>query len=165
MSSRVGTLVAAAVLALGISPAASAQTGAVLSGVVYDRAGTPVPGVVLTVVGPPNGDPRPIGAQVRVVVTDEQGAYLVDRLSYGREYAVHAQHPRFRKSRVQASANEGEAPLHITLAPPRSRLATVALMPLRVLSFGLIGRSQDGGPSPAPPSRMTWVTLARSRGF
>jgi hypothetical protein len=107
----------------------------VLSGTVHDRTGKPVPGVVLTIANPHNGD-------TRVAITDHQGVYFVDRLHHGREYAVNVSHPRFRTSHVRARANEGEAPVHITIAPPRSRLVTVALFPLRVLSFGAIGRAR-----------------------
>jgi hypothetical protein len=134
------TLVTAAALLLTFSPAAGAQTGAVLSGVVHDRAGDPVAGVVLTVVDPVRGE-------TRVVMSDERGMYFVDRLHYGFEYAVQVSHPRFRKSRVRANANEGETPVHITLAPPRSRFMTAALFPLRVLSFGYIGQARGSRPS------------------
>jgi hypothetical protein len=58
MSSRALTLVATAVVVLAFSSAAAAQTGAVLSGLVHDRAGEPVSGVVLTIVDPVNGDTR-----------------------------------------------------------------------------------------------------------
>lgn len=136
MPNSVSTLVATAVLVLAASSGAAAQTGAVLSGVVYDRAGDPVSGVVLTIVDSTQ-------AGTRVVVSGQNGAYFVDRLHYGREYAVEASHPRFRKSRVRATANEGEAPVHITVAPRRTRLARAALFPLRVLSFGLIGQMRD----------------------
>jgi hypothetical protein len=129
MASRIRYLIAAAVLVLGIVPTAAAQSGAVLTGVVRDRAGNPVPGVVLTIV-----DPSRPGA--RVVVTDQEGFYFVDRLHYGTPYAVDLSHPRFRKSRVEANANEGEAPVHITLQPRRHRLTTLALLPWRVLRLG-----------------------------
>jgi Carboxypeptidase regulatory-like domain len=132
--SSVWTLVATAGLLLAFSTSAGAQTGAVLSGVVQDRAGEAVSGVVLTVVDP-------VRSESRVVITDDRGAYFVDRLHYGFAYTVHVSHPRFRKSRVQASANEGETPVHITLAPPRPRLVSAVLFPLRILSFGRIGTS------------------------
>ncbi len=91
-----------------------------------------MPGVVLTVVDP--GE-----AETRVVVTDQSGAYFVDRLHYGREYQVDVSHPRFRKSSVHARANEGDAPVDITVQSPRSRFVRAVLLPLHVLSFGLIG--------------------------
>ena len=50
------TLVATAMLVLAFSLLATAQTGAVLSGVVHDRAGEPVSGVILTIVDPVEGD-------------------------------------------------------------------------------------------------------------
>jgi hypothetical protein len=124
-----------AVLVLAFSSAAAAQTGAVLSGVVHDRAGEPVSGVVLTTMDLVKGD-------TRVAISDNRGMYFVDRLHYGVRYAVDVSHPRFRKSRVRARANEGETPLHIALAPPRSRVVSVALFPLRVLSFGVIGHAR-----------------------
>jgi Carboxypeptidase regulatory-like domain len=132
--SRVWTLVAAAGLLVTVSSAAAAQTGAVLSGVVQDRTGAAVSGVVLTVVDP-------VRSETRVVITDDRGTYFVDRLHYGFEYMVHVSHPRFRKSHVRASANEGETPVRITLAPPRPRLVSAVLFPLRVLSFGRLGTS------------------------
>jgi len=135
MSSRALTLVTTAVLVLAFSSVAAAQTGAVLSGVVHDRAGEPVSGVVLTIVDPIKGD-------TRVGISDSRGMYFVDRLHYGVQYAVDVSHPRFRKSRVRAGANEGETPVNIALAAPRSRLVSVALFPLRVLSFGVMGRAR-----------------------
>ena len=131
MPSRIPTLVGTAALCLVVTSTVAAQTGAVLSGVVHDRAGNPVPGVVLTIVDRAN-------PEARVVITDERGSYFVDRLSYGREYGVDVSHPGFRKSRVHARASEGEAPVHITLYPRRNRIAKVVLFPLRVLSLGLI---------------------------
>ena len=125
------TLVATAVLVLAFSSAGAAQTGGVLSGVVHDRAGEPVSDVVLTIVDPVKGD-------TRVAISDSGGMYFVDCLHYGVQYAVDVSHPRFRKSRVQARANEGETLVHIALAPPRSRFVSVALSPLRVFSFGVI---------------------------
>lgn len=136
MSSRALTPLASAVLVLAFSSAAAAQTGAVLSGVVHDRTGDPVSGVVLTIVDPVKGD-------TRVAISDNRGAYFVDRLHYGVQYAVDVSHPRFRKSRVRARANEGETAVHIALVPPRSRFVTVALFPLRLLSFGLIGEERE----------------------
>jgi hypothetical protein len=56
---------------LGFSSAAAAQTGAVLSGVVHDRVGEPVSGVVLTIVDPIEGD-------TRVVISDYRGMYFAD---------------------------------------------------------------------------------------
>jgi hypothetical protein len=132
MRNMVLMLVAAAALVSAVSSPAAAQSGAVLSGIVHDSTGTPVPGVVLTVVDS-------VKAETRVVVTNQGGAYFVDRLHYGSEYAVDISHPRFRKSRVRASANEGDAPVHITLLPRRTRFARAVLFPLHVLSFGLIG--------------------------
>ena len=131
MAGRIRALVAAAAVILGFGSASAAQTGGVLSGVVHDRTGNPVPGVVLTVLDPAKPEPR-------VVITDQRGSYSVDRLHSGTEYAVSVSHPRFRKSRVRARANEGEAPVHITVHPRRNRLTKVALVPLRVLSLGLI---------------------------
>jgi hypothetical protein len=128
---RMLTFVATSVLVLAFSSAASAQTGAVLSGIVHDRAGGPVPGVVLTILDPDEGD-------TRVAISDSEGRYFVDRLHYGMHYRVDVSHPRFRNSRVQAIANEGDTAVDIALVPPRSRLASVVLFPLRVLSFGLI---------------------------
>ena len=136
MSSRALTLVATAVLVLAFSSAAAAQMGAVLSGVVHDRAGEPVSGVVLSVVDPAKGN-------TRVTISDSRGMYFVDRLHYGVQYAVDVSHPRFRKSRVRARANEGETPIHIALAPPRSRFINVALFPLRIFSLGAIGRTWE----------------------
>ena len=132
MSSRPLTLVATAALVLAVSSTAAAQTGAVLSGVVHDRAGEPVSGVVLTIIDPITGD-------IRVAISDNRGMYFVDRLRYDVQYAVDVRHPRFRKSRVRARANEGETPVHVSLAPPRPRLVSVALFPLRILTFGAIG--------------------------
>ena len=136
MSGRVWMLGATAALMLAFPSATAAQTGAVLSGIVYDRAGEPISGVVLTVVDPVKGD-------TRVVVTDLRGMYFVDRLHYGVEYALDVSHPRFRNSRVRASANEGEKSVDITVVPPRSRLVSVALFPLRLLSLGLVGQTRD----------------------
>ena len=138
MWSKVWTLAATAALMLAFSSAAAAQTGAVLSGVVHDRTGEPVSGVVLTIVDPVKRD-------TRVVVTDLRGMYFVDRLHYGVEYALDVSHPRFRNSRVRATANEGEKPVDITLVPPRSRLVSVVLFPLRILSVGLIGHTRGSG--------------------
>lgn len=130
MPGRIRNLFGAVLLGLATAPVAAAQTGAVLSGVVLDRAGNPVPGVVVTIVDPAKQEPR-------VVVTDQSGVYFVDRLHYGTAYAVDVSHPRFRKSRLQAIANEGETPLHVTLDPRRTWLARLALFPLRVLRLGL----------------------------
>jgi hypothetical protein len=69
MASSICNLIVTAVLMPGIVPAAAAQTGGVLSGVVSDRAGNPVRGAVLTIV-----DAEQQGA--RVVVTDERGVLL-----------------------------------------------------------------------------------------
>jgi hypothetical protein len=124
------------VLVLAFSSAAAAQTGAVLSGVVHDRAGEPVPGAVLTIVDPVAGD-------IRVAISDGGGMYFVDRLQYRVRYAVDVSHPRFRKLRVRATANEGDTPIHIALAAPRSRLVTIALFPLRVLSVGVFGQTRE----------------------
>ena len=129
MARRIRNLVVAGVLMLAIVPAAAAQTGGVLTGIVHDRTGKPVPGVVLTIVDPEE-------QAVRVVVTDQRGVYFVDRLHYGRAYAVDVSHRRFRESRLQASANEGELPLDIALEPRRSRLARLGLFSLRVLRLG-----------------------------
>jgi hypothetical protein len=129
------TLVATTVLVLAFSSAAAAQMGAVLSGVVHDRAGQPVSGVVLTIVDPVKGD-------TRLAISDSGGMYFVDHLHYGVRYAVDVSHPRFRKSRVRATANEGDTPIHIALAAPRPRLVSVALFPIRVLSFGVIGQTR-----------------------
>lgn len=129
---RMLTFAASVMLVLAFSSTASAQTGGVLSGTVHDRTGTPVPGVVLTIVDPIKGD-------IRVTMSDSRGAYFVDRLHYGSQYRIDASHPRFRESRVEARASEGESAVDISLVPPRSRFARVALFPLRVLSFGLIG--------------------------
>jgi hypothetical protein len=126
VSSKAFTLGATAVLVLAFSSAAAARTGAVLSGVVHGRAGEPVSGVVLTIVDPVTGD-------TRVATSDDQGMYFVDRFHYEVQYAVDASHPRFRKSRVRARANEGAIPVHVALAAPRFRLVTVALFPFRVL--------------------------------
>ena len=125
------TLIATAMLVLAFSSLAAAQTGAVLSGVVHDRAGEPVPGVVLTIVDPVKGD-------TRVAISDSRGMYVVDRLHYGTPYAVDVSHPRFRDSRVWASANEGDTAVDIALVPQRSAFARVLLFPLRVLTFGVI---------------------------
>lgn len=131
MANRIRKLVGAALLVLVIVPPAAAQTGAVLSGVVHDRAGNPVPGVVLTIVDPAK-------PEARVVVSDQRGAYFVDHLNYGTPYAVDVSHPRFRKSRVRATANEGEIPVDITLHPRRTALVRLGLFPLRVLTLGLL---------------------------
>jgi hypothetical protein len=132
MSSRVWRLGAtAALVVLTFSSASAAQTGAVLSGIVHDRTGEPVSGVVLTIVDPLKRD-------TRVVLTDLRGKYFVDRLHYGVEYAIDLSHPRFRHSRVRATANEGEKSVDIIMVPPRSRLVSVALFPLRVLGFGWV---------------------------
>ena len=129
------TLAATAVLVLAFSSAAAAQMGAALSGVVHDRTGEPVAGVVLTIVDPVEGNSR-------MTISDSEGIYFVDRLHYGVLYALDVSHPRFRKSRVRARANEGDTPVHIVLAAPRSRVVSVALFPLRVLSFGVIGQTR-----------------------
>ena len=126
------TFAATVALVLAFSPAASAQIGGVLSGVVRDRAGMPVPGVVLTIVDPLSRD-------TRATITDRGGAYFVDRLDYGTQYQIEVSHPRFRTSRVEATASEGETATDIALIPPRSLFARVLLLPVRVLSFGLIG--------------------------
>lgn len=128
-------LVATAVLVLAFSSVAEAQTGAVLSGVVHNRAGEPVSGVVLTIVDPVTGE-------TRLAIADSRGMYSVDRLHYDVRYAVDASHPRFRKSRVWATANEGDIPVHIALLPPRSRFVSALLLPLRVLSFGVVGQTR-----------------------
>ena len=128
MARRIRYLIMAAFV-IGLASEAAAQTGAVLTGVVYDSAGNPVPGVVVTIV-----DPEQDGA--RVVVTDERGAYLVDRLRYATEYAVKVSHRDFRSSRLEASANEGEMPIDIVLQPRRSRLAQLGHFSLRVLRLG-----------------------------
>ena len=128
---RMRNLAGAVLLGLVTAPVAAAQTGAVLSGVVHDRAGNPVPGVVVTIV-----DPEKLGT--RVVLTDQSGVYFVDRLHYGTAYAVDVSHPRFRKSRLKAVANEGEIPVHVTLDPRRTWLARLALFPLRVFRLGLM---------------------------
>ena len=133
MVCRIRNLALAGVLVLVIVPAAAAQTGAVLTGLVQDRAGNPVPGVVLTIVDPEQ--PR-----ARVVVTDQDGVYFIDRLDYGTSYAVDVSHPRFRRSRVQATANEGEAPVHITVDARRTRLGRLARFSLRVLRLGFTAR-------------------------
>jgi hypothetical protein len=133
MASRIAKLIVAALLVLGIAPPATAQTGGVLTGVVHDRAGNPVPGVVVTIV-----DPAHPGA--RVVVTDQRGVYFIDRLEYGTGYAVEVSHPRFRKSRLQASANEGDTLVDITLDRRRHRLARLGLISLRVLRLGFMAR-------------------------
>lgn len=130
MPSRIQKLLGAALLVLGIAPAATAQTGGVLSGVVRDRAGNPVPGVVLTIVE----DGK---VATRTVVTDQRGVYFVDRLDYGAPYLLDVSHPRFRKSHVQASANEGETPVHITLAPQPRLLTRIVLFPVRLIRLGL----------------------------
>jgi hypothetical protein len=134
MSSKARTGVATVVALLAFWSSGQAQTGAVLSGVVRDPAGEPVSGVVLTIVNSGSGE-------VRVVSSDHHGAYIVDRLHYGLEYAIESRHPRFRQSRVRARANEGETPVDITLAARRHRLVNAVLLPLRFLSFGAIGRS------------------------
>jgi hypothetical protein len=133
MVSRIRNLIVAGLLVLGSVPAAAAQTGGVLTGVVHDGAGNPVPGVVLTIV-----DPAQPGA--RVVVTDQHGVYFIDRLDYGTAYDVEVSHPRFRKSRLQASANEGETGIQIALYPRRGRLVRLGLFSLRLLSLGLYSR-------------------------
>jgi hypothetical protein len=122
---------AAAALALTFAPAAAAQTGAVLTGVVYDRTGAPLPGVVLTIVDPFKPEPR-------VVLSDSNGMYVVDRLVYGRTYAVDASHPRFSTGHVDARANEGETPVHITLKGRQNAFARVVLYPFRALGSGLM---------------------------
>ncbi len=135
MPSRIRELVCGALLVLVIAPAAAAQTGGVLSGIVRDRSGNPVPGVVLTIVDPTK-------EEARTVVTDQRGAYLVDHLDYGTAYAVDVSHPGFRKSRMHASANEGETPVHITLAPRESLLKRVALFPFRVFRVGYTAQTR-----------------------
>ena len=124
-------LVATAMLVLAFSSAAAAQTGAVLSGVVHNRTGEPVSGVVLTIEDPITGD-------TRVAISDSRGMYFVDRLHYGTQYAVDVSHPRFRESRMWASANEGDTAVDIALVPQRSAFVRVLLFPLRVLTFGVI---------------------------
>jgi hypothetical protein len=128
---RMLTLVATAMLVLAFSSAAAAQTGAVLAGAVHDQAGEPVSGVVLTIEDPITGD-------TRVAISDSRGMYFVDRLHYGTQYAVDVSHPRFRESRVWASANEGDTAVDIPLVPQRSAFVRVLLFPLRVLTFGVI---------------------------
>lgn len=129
MSSRLRKLVGTLLFALLAVPAAAGQTGAVLSGVVHDRAGNPVSGVVLTIADPGK-------TETRVVVTDQRGAYFVDRLDYGTAYDVKVSHPHFRKSRVTARANEGEEPVPITLQPRRNPFARLASFSMRVLRLG-----------------------------
>ena len=133
MASTIRKVAGAAALVLTIVPAAAAQTGGVLSGVVHDGTGNPVAGVVLTIV-----DPEEPGA--RVVITDERGAYFVDRLHYGTPYAIDVSHPRFRKSRLQANANEGETPVYIALDRRRHRLTRLARFSLRVLRLGFMAQ-------------------------
>jgi hypothetical protein len=128
MRVNIRALIGAAALALCLAPAAAAQTGAVLSGVVHDRAGNPVPGVVMTVIDPTQ-------RAVRVVLTDERGAYFVDRLDYGKPYYLQASHPRFRHSRVDASANEGETLVDVTLHGKRHVFTRVALFPLHLFRW------------------------------
>jgi hypothetical protein len=135
MLSRAFVLVAVAALVLAFSSAAAAQTGAVLSGVVHDRAGEPVSGVVLTIIDRDTGD-------ARVVISDDRGMYFVDHLHYDVQYTVDVRHPRFGRSRVHARANEGDAPVDISVVPPRSRFVRVALFPLRILTFGAIGETR-----------------------
>jgi hypothetical protein len=131
MAGRIRNLIVALLLVLGIVPVAAAQTGGVLTGVVYDHAGNPVPGAVLTII-----DPSQPGT--RVAVTDLRGVYFVDRLDYGLEYDVDVSHPRYRKSHLHASANEGDTPVDISLQPQRNRLARFGLFSLRVVSLGFI---------------------------
>jgi hypothetical protein len=90
-----------------------------------------VSGAVVTIMDSVEGD-------TRVAISDSRGMYFVDRLHYGTHYALDVSHPRFRKSRVWASANEGDTAVDIALAAPRSGFVRVLLFPLRVLSFGLI---------------------------
>lgn len=131
MMGKVRTLIAVAALALAFAPAAAAQTGAVLTGVVYDRTGAPLPGVVLTIVDPSKPEPR-------VVLSDSNGVYMVDRLVYGRTYGVEASHPQFSAAHVDGRANEGETPVHITLKGKQNAFARVLLYPFRALGSGLM---------------------------
>jgi hypothetical protein len=57
MPSKALMPVARAVPVLAFSSPAAAQTGVVLSGVVHDRAGQPVSGVVVTIVDPTRATP------------------------------------------------------------------------------------------------------------
>jgi hypothetical protein len=131
MMGRVRAFFVPAALALAFAPAAAAQTGAVLTGVVYDRAGAPLPGVVLTIVDPSKPEPR-------VVLSDSNGMYVVDRLVYGRTYGVDASHPQFSAAHVNARANEGEIPVHITLENRQNPFARAVLYPFRALGSGLM---------------------------
>jgi len=131
MAVALRNLIVATLLVLTFVPVAAAQTGAVLTGVVHDEHGNPVPGAVLTLVdSTQNG--------TRVVVTDSRGAYLVDRLTYGRAYDLGVSHPQFRTSRLSASANEGDVAVNVAMHPRRGPLARLAFLSLRMVTFGTV---------------------------
>src|SRR6476469_8721762 len=98
---------AACLLAVGVD-AASAQPAGRLAGVVRDASGSVLPGVTLTVAGPPPGAPR-------TVITDEHGQYVLDSLPEGR-YLVTAAFSGFEPRSTEVQVGASGATLDIMLA-------------------------------------------------
>jgi hypothetical protein len=90
---------------------AAAGQEASIAGVVQDRGGQPLAGVVVTVAHPEKD-------QVRVVITDLGGRYSVEGLDASAEYRVEFSHPTFRKQETR-------------LQPGRAGLEPIALEPRR----------------------------------
>jgi iron complex outermembrane receptor protein len=114
------TLVGAAcLLAVGVD-AASAQPAGRLAGVVRDASGSVLPGVTLTVAGPPPGAPR-------TVVTDEHGQYVLDSLPEGR-YLVTAAFSGFQSPSydVQVGSNRATLDIVLTLSSFSERMSVTA---------------------------------------
>jgi hypothetical protein len=99
MSTRIRRLIAAAAVVFGFATGAAAQSTAFHRGVVQDHRGAPVPGVVVTVQHPQD-------TAVRVVLTNLHGEYEVGDLEHGVRYRLQVSHPEFRKTRLQASADD-----------------------------------------------------------
>lgn len=99
MGTRIRRLFMAAAVVFGFATGAAAQSDPVHRGVVHDHTGAPMPGAVVTIQHPQR-------TAVRVALTDEWGEYVVGALQPGVRYKVHVSHPKFRETRLQASAGE-----------------------------------------------------------
>lgn len=110
MGARIRRLIGAAVVVFGTATGAAAQDAPAHRGIVHDHTGTPLPGVVLTIVHPDE-------TAVRVVVTDLLGAYAVGDLERGTRYTIHVSHPEFRKTRLRAAPGDR---VSVTLKPRRA---------------------------------------------
>jgi hypothetical protein len=97
MEARIGRIVPAVILVLGLGSAADAQFSAAIRGVVHDSSGQPTPGAVVTIS-------HPTTPTVRVAVTNLNGEYVVRGLETGVAYRVHVTHPNFKKQRLEARA-------------------------------------------------------------